>query len=152
MSQSRHPLRPRPHRPAPRVGRPRRSPPRRSPAVTLLAPLALAALLVPLAIYLVHWLFGTRQRLRVPAIFLWADLPQASAGRSKRRWPPITLLLLLQLLAATLAAFALARPAPPNEPPRHLALILDASARTPAPDPPPLPLGAARPRPPARVH
>jgi Ca-activated chloride channel family protein len=114
--------------------------------VTLLAPLALAALLVPLAIYLVHWLFGSRRRLRVPAIFLWADLPQASAGRSKRRWPPITLLLLLQLLAATLAAFALARPATPSEPPRHLALILDASASMQATDVTPTRFDAARAR------
>jgi Ca-activated chloride channel family protein len=114
--------------------------------VTLLAPLALAALLVPLAIYLVHWFFGSRRRLRVPAIFLWADLPQASTGRSKRRWPPITLLLLLQLLAATLAAFALARPATPSEPPRHLALILDASASMQATDVAPTRFDAARAR------
>jgi Ca-activated chloride channel family protein len=96
--------------------------------VTFLAPIALTALLVPVAIYLVHWLSGSRRRLRVPAVFLWTDLPQASMGRSRRRWPPITLLLLLQLLAAALAATALARPATPNDPPRHLALILDASA------------------------
>jgi von Willebrand factor type A domain/Aerotolerance regulator N-terminal len=120
--------------------------------VTLLAPLALGALLVPLAIYLVHWLFGTRRRLRVPAIFLWADLPQASAGRSKRRWPPITLLLLLQLLAATLATFALARPATPSEAPRHLALILDASASMQATDVAPTRFDAARARALERVN
>jgi hypothetical protein len=112
--------------------------------VSLLAPVALAALLVPVAIYLVHWLFGSRRRLRVPAIFLWADLPQASAGRSRRRRPPITLLLLLQLLAATLAAFALSRPATPSEPPRHLALILDASASMQATDVAPTRFEAAR--------
>jgi Ca-activated chloride channel family protein len=120
--------------------------------VTLLAPLALGALLVPLAIYLVHWLFGTRRRLRVPAIFLWADLPQASAGRSKRRWPPITLLLLLQLLAATLATFALARPATPSDAPRHLALILDASASMQATDVAPTRFDAARARALERVN
>ena len=50
--------------------------------MTLLAPLALVALLVPAAIYLVHWFFGSRRRLRVSAVFLWADLPRASTGRS----------------------------------------------------------------------
>src|SRR6266849_9224198 len=114
--------------------------------MTLLAPIALVALLAPVAIYLVHWLSGSRRRLRVPAIFLWADLPQASAGRSKRRWPPITLLLLLQLLAATLAALALARPATPSEAPRHLALILDASASMQATDVAPTRFDAARAR------
>ena len=87
-----------------------------------LAPVALLALAVPLAIYVVHWLFGSRRRVRVPAIFLWAELPQAPTGRSRRRRPPFSLLLLLQLLAATLAALALARPVASSDPPRHLAL------------------------------
>ena len=112
--------------------------------MTLLAPIALAALAVPLAIYVIHWLFGTRRRVRVPAVFLWADLPQASSGRSKRRIPPFSWLLLLQLLAATLAVFALARPAMPTEPPRHVALILDASATMHATDVAPTRFAAAR--------
>ncbi len=114
--------------------------------MTLLAPLALLGLLVPLAIYVIHWLFGSRRRLRVPAIFLWADLPNASTGRSRRRWPPVTLLLLLQLLAAALATMALARPATPTDPPRHLALILDASASMQATDVTPTRFEAARAR------
>ena len=114
--------------------------------MTFLAPIGLAALLVPLAIYLVHWLFGSRRRLRVPAVFLWTDLPNASMGRSRRRWPPITLLLLLQLLAAALAALALARPATPSDPPRHLALILDASASMQSTDIAPTRFDAARAR------
>jgi hypothetical protein len=114
--------------------------------VTLLAPVALVALLVPVAIYLVHWLSGSRRRLRVPALFLWADLPQASMGRSHHRRPPITLLLLLQLLAASLAALALSRPATPNDPPRHLALILDASASMQSTDVAPTRFDAARAR------
>jgi Ca-activated chloride channel homolog len=112
--------------------------------VTFLAPLALAALVVPAAIYLVHWFFGSRRRLRVSAVFLWADLPRASTGRSRRRWPPLSLLLLLQLLAAVLAVFALARPATPSEPPRHLALVLDASGSMHATDVAPTRFDAAR--------
>lgn len=114
--------------------------------MTLLAPAALVALLVPVAIYIVHWLSGSRRRLRVPAVFLWADLPQASMGRSRHRRPPITLLLLLQLLAASLAAIALARPGTPNDPPRHLALILDASASMQSTDVAPTRFDAARTR------
>ena len=112
--------------------------------MTFLAPLALIALLVPAAIYLVHWFFGSRRRLRVSAVFLWADLPRASTGRSRRRWPPLTLLLLLQLLAAVLAVLALARPATPSEPPRHLALVLDASGSMQATDVAPTRFDAAR--------
>jgi len=114
--------------------------------VTLLAPLALVGLLVPAAIYLVHWFFGSRRRVRVPAIFLWADLPRASTGRSRRRWPPLTWLLLLQLLGAILAVVALARPATPADPPRHLALVLDASGSMQATDVAPSRFEAARAR------
>jgi von Willebrand factor type A domain/Aerotolerance regulator N-terminal len=112
--------------------------------MTLLLPLALAALAVPLAIYVIHWLFGARRRLRVPAVFVWADLPRVQMGRSKRRPPPLSLLLLLQLLAAAAAVFALARPAIPSPPARHVALILDASASMQATDVGPNRFEAAR--------
>jgi len=114
--------------------------------VTLLAPTALAALVVPVVIYVIHWLFGSRRRVRVPALFLWADLPQARTGRSRRRIPPFSWLLLLQLLAAALAAVALARPVGPHEPPRHLALVFDASASMQATDVSPTRFEAARAR------
>jgi Ca-activated chloride channel family protein len=114
--------------------------------VTLLAPIGLVTLLVPLTIYLVHWLSGSRRRLRVSAVFLWSDLPQASMGRARRRWPPITLLLVLQLLAASLVALTLARPGTPTDPPRHLALIVDASASMQSTDVTPTRFDAARAR------
>lgn len=112
--------------------------------MTLLAPLALAALAVPVAIFLVHWLFSAHRRIRVPAVFLWADLPQARTGRSKRQIPPISWLLLLQLAAACLAVLALGRPTAPTDPPRHVALILDASATMQATDVAPTRFEAAR--------
>ncbi len=96
--------------------------------MTVLLPLGLIALLVAPLIYLIHWLHGSRRRVRVPALFLWADLPRASTGRERRRWPPLSVLLLLQLAVAILAALALARPASSSDPPRHVVLILDASA------------------------
>ena len=102
--------------------------------LTLLSPVALVGMTVPIAIYLIHWLFGTRRRVRVPAVFLWADLPQAASGRRRRRMPPFSWLLLLQLLAASVLAVALARPSVPSDPPRHVAVILDASGSMQATD------------------
>jgi hypothetical protein len=112
--------------------------------MSLLAPIALAGLAIPVIIYLIHWLFGARRRFRVPALFLWADLPRVQMGRSKRHLPPFSLLLLLQLLIAALAVAALARPAVRAQPPRHLALILDASASMQATDVSPSRFEAAR--------
>ena len=53
----------------------------------LLAPIALVGMAVPVLIYVIHWLFGSRRTLRVPAVFLWANLPYASTGRSRDRQP-----------------------------------------------------------------
>jgi Ca-activated chloride channel homolog len=114
--------------------------------VTFLLPVALVALIVAPLIYLVHLLRSSRRRVHVPALFLWADLPRTSSGKARRRWPPITLLLLLQLLAALLAGFALARPATSSEPPRHVALVLDASASMQATDVAPTRFDVARTR------
>jgi hypothetical protein len=114
--------------------------------VTFLLPVALAALLIAPLIYLIHLLHGSRRRVRVPALFLWADLPRASTGRERRRWPPLSLLLVLQLLAAIVAALALARPANSSDPPRHVVLILDASASMLATDVAPSRFDAARQR------
>jgi hypothetical protein len=110
----------------------------------LLAPLALAGLLVPLVIYAIHWLFGTRRIIRVPAAFLWADLPQVRSGRSRRRIPPFTWLLLLQLAAASLLVLALARPTWATDAPRHVAFIVDASGSMQATDVGPTRFAAAR--------
>jgi hypothetical protein len=100
----------------------------------LLAPLGLLGLLSLPVIYLIHLLRGTRRRQVVSATFLWVDLPPAPSGYSRRRLPPLTLLLLLQLLAAALASLALARPALSSAPARHLALVIDASASMQATD------------------
>lgn len=113
--------------------------------LSFLAPIALAAvLLVPLAIYAIHWLFGTRKRMQVPALFLWTDLPGLRTGRNRRRLPPFSLLLLLQLLIAIAAGLALARPVLPTPPPKHVALILDASGSMQSTDVAPTRFDAAR--------
>jgi hypothetical protein len=112
--------------------------------LVVVAPLGLVALGLLPVIYVIHMLRGSRRRVRVPATFLWADLPRAPSGRDRRRWPPPNLLLVLQLLAALLGALALARPAVPGAPPRHLALVLDASASMQATDVAPSRFEAAR--------
>jgi hypothetical protein len=112
--------------------------------MTFLAPLALVALLVAPIVYLIHFLRGSRRQRRVPAIFLWADLPPTPTGRTQRRWPPFTLLLVLQLAAAVVAALALARPATVGEPPKHVALVLDTSGSMQATDVAPSRFAAAR--------
>lgn len=101
-----------------------------------LAPLALAlAVALPATIVLLHLLRGSRWRVRVPATFLWADLAPSVAGHSRPRLPRLTLLLLLQLLAAALGGVTLARPATLlPEPGQHVVLILDASASMQATD------------------
>lgn len=104
--------------------------------MTLLAPALLGALVALPIIYLIHFLRGRRERATVPALFLWADLAPDPTGRGKRRLPPLSPLLLLQLLAAALMAVALARPATPADPRQHLVLVLDASASMQAVDVP----------------
>jgi hypothetical protein len=112
--------------------------------LTLLAPLALAGLSAIPVIYLIHLLRGTRRRERVPATFLWTGLSFSPGGHARRRWPPLTLLLGLQMAAAALAALALARPALPSPPTRHVAVVLDASASMQATDVSPTRFEAAR--------
>ena len=86
------------------------------------------------AIYLIHLLHGSRRRRARPGAVPVGRSAARSTGRERRRWPPLSLLLILQLLVAALAALALARPASSSDPPRHLALILDASASMQATD------------------
>jgi Ca-activated chloride channel homolog len=104
--------------------------------MSFLFPLALAlAAILPIVVLAVHLLRGANRRLRVPAVFLWADLEQSTGGQERRRWPPLTLLLLLQIIAVVLLAAALARPASPvDPPPTHLVLVIDASTSMQATD------------------
>jgi Ca-activated chloride channel homolog len=102
--------------------------------VTFLVPMALAALAVVPAIYLIHLFRGSQKRVRVPATFLWSSLPKGLSSRNRRRLPPLRLLLLLQLLGAAALAFALGRPVSLVAANRHLAIVLDASGSMQAGD------------------
>lgn len=89
----------------------------------------LAAL--PLVVVL-HFLRARTRRLDVSALFLWQQARELAERR--RRFSP-TWSLLLQLLAVTLAALALAQPDLRLEGPPDLVVVIDASASMAAVDP-----------------
>jgi hypothetical protein len=100
-------------------------------ALTFLAPQFLWALLALPFIVVLHFI-RTRRRLRtVSALFLWHRAHEAA--ESRRRLSP-TWLLLLQLLFATLAALALARPSLSFQGPPDQVVVIDASASMAARD------------------
>src|SRR3954452_7641962 len=77
--------------------------------MTFLLPLGLLALLTLPVILLLHMLRERRRRVAVPSLLHWQNLPRKREGQRIRRLP-LTLLLLLHLLAAALIGLALGRP------------------------------------------
>jgi Ca-activated chloride channel family protein len=105
--------------------------------MSLLAPLSLLALIgVPL-IVLFHMRHTTPPQRHVASLRFWQAADPRPAEERRLRRPPLTLPLLLQVLAVVLLAFALARPATANQiaaiapalhgEPQHLLLLLDGS-------------------------
>ena len=106
-------------------------------SLSLMAPIALAAL-VPLAaiIVLLYLLKLRRHDVTVPSVFLWRQAiedVQANAPFQRLR---MSLLLLLQLIALTALVFALAAPfvMARRLPGRTSVIVLDASASMNATD------------------
>jgi Ca-activated chloride channel family protein len=105
--------------------------------VSLLAPMALAALITVPLIILLHMRHVTPPRRPVPSLRFWEAANPRPAEERRLRRPPLSLPLVLQLAAAALLAFALARPATAAQfaafapglhaEPRHLILLLDGS-------------------------
>src|SRR5437762_903803 len=77
--------------------------------MTFLLPFGLLALLTLPLILLLHLLRERRRRVAVPSLMHWLNLPRKREGERIRRIP-LTLLLLLHLLAAALIGLALGRP------------------------------------------
>lgn len=100
-------------------------------SVGFLAPQFLWALLALPLIALLHFIRTRRRSSVVSALFLWRQAREASEDR--RRVAP-TWLLLLQLLFATLAALALARPLVSFQGPPDRVLVIDATASMAARD------------------
>jgi hypothetical protein len=102
--------------------------------MTFLAPAAVLALVAIPVIILIHYLRGSRRRMRVPSVELWQGLAPGLTARNRVKRPPLSVLLLLQLLIAAGLAIALMRPAREGDVTRHLALVVDASASMQATD------------------
>ncbi len=105
--------------------------------MSLLAPLSLLALIgVPL-IVLFHMRHTTPPPRHVSSLRFWQAADPRPADERRLRRPPLSLPLLLQILAVMLLAFALARPATASQiaaiapglhgEPQHLLLLLDGS-------------------------
>jgi len=101
----------------------------------LLAPLGLLALVgIPLVI-IFHMRHTTPVQRPVPTLRFWQMVAPAPTDDARFRRPPLSLLLLLQLLAVGALALALARPAVADAwagltqrtEPRHLVILLDGS-------------------------
>jgi hypothetical protein len=104
--------------------------------MTFLYPLGLLALIALPIILILHLLNEQRRRARVPSLLLWQSVPRRFEGERSRRLP-LTLLLLLHLLAATLIALALGRPQIPGAETaeaRHTAILIDTSTSMAADD------------------
>ncbi|MEN9935846.1 MAG: hypothetical protein RLZZ387_2425 [Chloroflexota bacterium] len=97
--------------------------------MSFLAPIGLLALLTIPVIVILHLLNEQRNRVKVPSLMLWQNVPRRLEGDRSRRLP-LTLLLLMHLLAAALIALALARPQLPgglSAEARHTAILIDTS-------------------------
>src|SRR5689334_11991367 len=104
--------------------------------MTFLLPLGLLALLTLPVILLLHLLRERRRRMAVPSLLHWQNLPRKREGERIRRLP-LTLLLLLHLLAAALIGLALGRPQLAGAlggAPRQTAIIIDTSTSMAARD------------------
>lgn len=111
--------------------------------MSLLAPLALAGLLLAIPIILMYMLRLRRREVVVSSTYLWQQLLQDKEANTPWQKLRRNLLLILQLIILALLAFALARPfiTVPAVSAARVALLLDASASMNAADGPD---GAAR--------
>lgn len=111
--------------------------------MSLLAPLALAGLLLAIPIILMYMLRLRRREVVVSSTYLWQQLLQDKEANTPWQKLRRNLLLILQLIILALLAFALARPyiTVPAVSAARVALLLDASASMNAADGPE---GAAR--------
>lgn len=108
--------------------------------MTLLLPLALLGLISIPIILVLHLLRNRREQLTISSLRLWRDLQQQRQG-SRPRQIPLSLMLLLQLIAAIALTLGLARPALSFllDQPQQTIFILDTSTSMAATDVPALP-------------
>ena len=97
--------------------------------MNFLFPIGLLALITLPLIALLHLIRERRRRILIPSLMLWEQLPRRQDG-PRRRLLPITLLLLLHLIAAALLALAISRPqfiGIAGHQATHTAILLDTS-------------------------
>ncbi|CAN5573063.1 BatA and WFA domain-containing protein [soil metagenome] len=110
--------------------------------LVLLAPLGLLALVAVPLIVLFHMRHFTPVERPVPTLRFWVEASPERADDSRLRLPPLSLLLILQVVAAALIGLALARPAVTDAlsglsqrtEPVHLVILLDGSTSMSAVD------------------
>ncbi len=101
----------------------------------LLAPLGLFGLLASVAIVILHMRRRTPPAVTLPSLRFWRPAEEDQADRNRLRRPPVTLPLILQVLAAAVIALGLARPVVggllgefgQRTEPQHLIMVLDGS-------------------------
>ncbi len=101
----------------------------------MLAPLGLLAVAAAVAIVIIHMRRRTPPNVALPSLRFWDAVEAEHSDRRRIQMPPITLPLVLQVLAALAIAFALARPvldaipgiASQRTDPANTILILDGS-------------------------
>lgn len=97
--------------------------------MNVLFPLGLLALITLPIILLLHLIRERRKRVLIPSLMLWEKIPRRQDG-PRRRLLPLTLLLLLHLLAAGLLALAISRPqfvGIAGHQATHTAILIDSS-------------------------
>jgi hypothetical protein len=97
---------------------------------------ALPWLLLLPALVALYMLRPRATRKPVSSLRLWQALPQVDHATRRVRLPPLSLLLVLQVVLLLAGLAALLRPALSAPPPRHLVLLLDASGSMQAADGP----------------
>ncbi len=95
---------------------------------------ALWFLLIIPAIVLLYMVRSRYRRRRVSSTMLWRSIRRDLESRQKLRLPPLSLLMLLQLIAVALGTVALLKPALPAENRTHLVVLVDVSAGMQATD------------------
>lgn len=103
-------------------------------SIFLTEPGALRFLLLLPVIVLLYMVRARYRRRRVSSTMLWRSARRDLEARQRLRLPPISLLMLMQLLAVAVGAAALARPALPTQDRTHLVVLVDVSASMEATD------------------
>jgi Ca-activated chloride channel homolog len=97
-------------------------------------PGALAFLLLVPAVVLLYMVRSRYRRRKVSSVMLWRSVRRDLEARQRLRWPPLSLLMLLQILAIAAGTAALVKPALPAQDRTHLVILMDTSASMEATD------------------